>query len=608
MFTVCPKCSLKLVVTAADLRVAQGYVRCGRCSNVFNALIGLSDEQQAVLARESAAIESAGAQPPAPAPRTSGREHGAERATDSAEAAPDASLEFDPSQTDVSEVFIEPELDSSVGTGSFESIVLRTDDEPVPPPPPTTQASPPREAGRTDPSRTAGSTQAGFPGDRAPGKLLAEAGTRGAQAEARGIGGDRRGPPSQGPSAEHTSREAPVRGERPVAEPRATPERASPDESKAHPSANTARAAAPTPRRVATPQATPRPAPTASPKATVSPRATASPKATATPKATPTPTPTATPKATPTAHATSSAMPASNKRAVPSAAAPATAQGAANAPAAAEVHEFEFDPGEPEAPAGAVVPRAPGSNSQRAAIVREAARRFIQTQRARRAAPAEQAPTEPPIAPPSEANSRSGAEIVDSLGVAVTPEADALATPAWLNRMLRAAVVTLGLLLLAQIVHHYRAQLANVNWLRPPLSAVYAALGMPLAPQWDVSAYEVHQLGAVAGGKQPGALTVRASIKNVASQAQPLPLLRVTVQDRFGNRVAARDVPPRAYLPAASAAPRELAAGERVDAEVELADPGPSAVGFEVDACLADANGRVSCANDSSAAAASSER
>src|SRR5262252_9209678 len=47
MFTVCPKCALTLVVSAADLRVAQGYVRCGRCSSVFNALARLSDERQA---------------------------------------------------------------------------------------------------------------------------------------------------------------------------------------------------------------------------------------------------------------------------------------------------------------------------------------------------------------------------------------------------------------------------------------------------------------------------------------------------------------------------------------------------------------------------------
>src|SRR5580693_8855781 len=44
MFTVCPKCTLTLAVTAADLRTGQGYVRCGRCMNVFNALMGLSEE------------------------------------------------------------------------------------------------------------------------------------------------------------------------------------------------------------------------------------------------------------------------------------------------------------------------------------------------------------------------------------------------------------------------------------------------------------------------------------------------------------------------------------------------------------------------------------
>ena len=46
MFTVCPKCAMTLTVTAADLRVAQGFVRCGRCTNVFNALVALSDERQ----------------------------------------------------------------------------------------------------------------------------------------------------------------------------------------------------------------------------------------------------------------------------------------------------------------------------------------------------------------------------------------------------------------------------------------------------------------------------------------------------------------------------------------------------------------------------------
>ncbi len=45
MFTTCPNCTLTLALTANDLRVGQGYVRCGRCGRVFNALISLTEEQ-----------------------------------------------------------------------------------------------------------------------------------------------------------------------------------------------------------------------------------------------------------------------------------------------------------------------------------------------------------------------------------------------------------------------------------------------------------------------------------------------------------------------------------------------------------------------------------
>src|SRR3569833_1834250 len=68
MFTVCPKCALTLVVTAADLRVAQGYVRCGRCSNVFNALSRLSEDRHAGA---STAPQPAPQPPPPPKPTPS---------------------------------------------------------------------------------------------------------------------------------------------------------------------------------------------------------------------------------------------------------------------------------------------------------------------------------------------------------------------------------------------------------------------------------------------------------------------------------------------------------------------------------------------------------
>jgi predicted Zn finger-like uncharacterized protein len=66
MLTVCPKCALTLAVTAGDLRLGQGYVRCGRCSDVFNALLTLGEETmptgkyEPVPDTEPPALQSAG--------------------------------------------------------------------------------------------------------------------------------------------------------------------------------------------------------------------------------------------------------------------------------------------------------------------------------------------------------------------------------------------------------------------------------------------------------------------------------------------------------------------------------------------------------------------
>src|SRR6267378_4504420 len=70
MFTVCPKCALTLVVTAEDLRVAQGYVRCGRCSSVFNALARLAEERQTPAESVAPAPPAPAASPPSEAPQT----------------------------------------------------------------------------------------------------------------------------------------------------------------------------------------------------------------------------------------------------------------------------------------------------------------------------------------------------------------------------------------------------------------------------------------------------------------------------------------------------------------------------------------------------------
>jgi hypothetical protein len=159
--------------------------------------------------------------------------------------------------------------------------------------------------------------------------------------------------------------------------------------------------------------------------------------------------------------------------------------------------------------------------------------------------------------------------------------------------------VLMALLLTVQVAHHFRNDLAANAQLNRPLTSLYSVLGIPLVPRWNLGAYEVRQLGASTAPDAPGQITVRASVKNDAGQSQPLPLLRVTLQDRFGNRIAARDVPPRSYLPGVVPGAAFLSAGQRIDAEMAFVDPGSNAVGFEIDACLPAPGGAIACANDS---------
>jgi hypothetical protein len=154
------------------------------------------------------------------------------------------------------------------------------------------------------------------------------------------------------------------------------------------------------------------------------------------------------------------------------------------------------------------------------------------------------------------------------------------------------------LLLAIQVLNHYRNDLAATPQFNKPITALYSAFGIQLTPRWDLHAYDVRQLGASVDAANAGEIMVRASVKNGARQAQPMPLLRVTLQDRYGNRIAARDVPPGSYLPRATADIGYLPAGQRIDAEMAFVDPGSNAVGFEIDACLPAPAGGIACAND----------
>jgi hypothetical protein len=148
-----------------------------------------------------------------------------------------------------------------------------------------------------------------------------------------------------------------------------------------------------------------------------------------------------------------------------------------------------------------------------------------------------------------------------------------------------AGAVVLALALVSQAVHYNRESLARDPSFGPWVIGIYRMLGQSAPMPIDLGAIELHQWGAATDARLAGRLRLRASLVNRAPFAQPYPVLRVSLHDRFGNTLGSRDVGARDYLPGGVQQRSLLASGQRLDAEILIVDPGKDAVGYEIDLC-----------------------
>ena len=545
MFTVCPKCALTLVVTAADLRVAQGYVRCGRCSNVFNALARLSEDRQAAAA--AAAQAQASQEAPAPASKAPSPQRPETSGTFRTRATPDPSASGKTRTQDLSaSAKLRQPADPS------PSAVRKA---PPPPPPPSEPKrydddSIPEEDLEFNPDAT--DLNKVFIEQPPSPQFTAATGTfKAIRLEAQGSAR------AEEPLARTDEHESPAAESFDPTDTQVDVE-IDPDllATMAQLTSNRLERLNPTPPEPSPSFSAfgqPRPAPAPAPAAPSAPAAARA--------------------ASPARIAAPSGQDARAAQALP----PAPQKPTAPAKQPLMLQPPMEQPPQPSPPMRlAERAKARAADSKQKS---DTAHSALETTQAIRAA---LAPRKRPS--PSElarAESRAGEQ-----------------PTSWLSGKWTTGSMLLLLVLTIQIVHHYRHDLAANATLNGPLTSIYAVLGIPLVPRWDLGAYEVRQLGASTAADAPGQITVRASVKNGAHQAQPLPLLRVTLQDRFGNRIASRDVPPQSYLPRAIPPSSLLSAGQRIDAEMTFVDPGSNAVGFEIDACLPAPGGGISCAND----------
>jgi len=136
----------------------------------------------------------------------------------------------------------------------------------------------------------------------------------------------------------------------------------------------------------------------------------------------------------------------------------------------------------------------------------------------------------------------------------------------WQRRLWSLVLGLASLALAGQIVYAQREALGRM--FGQPRSA-------PVLRQYAIS-------GAALDAAQQGVLVLKGALVNQGRRAQPLPLIRVTLTDRYGDTVGARILSPPQY---GAGQKTLLQAHQHFMFHVKLADPGSSAVGFSLVLC-----------------------
>ena len=149
----------------------------------------------------------------------------------------------------------------------------------------------------------------------------------------------------------------------------------------------------------------------------------------------------------------------------------------------------------------------------------------------------------------------------------------------------------LGILVLAlQLVHQQRNQLAIHPSFGDTVQNVYAKLNIPLEPNWNLDAYSINASSVSLNPLDPEQLVASFNLSNTALHSQVFPIIRLSLFDRWRERIAYKDLSVQDYSPQDFKANNMLPARGRIEVRVVFADPGTQALDFNVEVCLPKAN------------------
>ena len=162
-----------------------------------------------------------------------------------------------------------------------------------------------------------------------------------------------------------------------------------------------------------------------------------------------------------------------------------------------------------------------------------------------------------------------------------------------------AASVLLSLTLGAQLVHAYREPLARDPRFGTLVLDAYRELRMPITEPTDLAKLTVQRTEVTSHPLYRDVLFITATVTNDAEFPQPLPLLRVRLDDRWGEPVGVRLFTPSEYLRHAPEPGARAEPGRVYAIALEVVDPGSEAVGYALAPCLPAADAVVCTGDDS---------
>jgi predicted Zn finger-like uncharacterized protein len=156
-----------------------------------------------------------------------------------------------------------------------------------------------------------------------------------------------------------------------------------------------------------------------------------------------------------------------------------------------------------------------------------------------------------------------------------------------------AGVVVLSLTLAGQLTHRFRNELVSAPAIGPLLDRVYSVINIEIEAPVDLDQFSLLDLTALAepAGEEPGLLIIETRLQNKGPRVQAFPYIFVRLLDRWEDTVAGRYFGPDEYTVSAVEDFSRMNIGTAVDAQFIIVDPGPGAIGYELELCARNARG-----------------